>query len=29
MKATDANQDNKISSMDYVRIKNIIMEGVK
>jgi hypothetical protein len=29
MKATDANQDNKISSMDYVRIKNIIMGGAK
>ena len=26
-KAADANQDGKISSLDYVRIKNVIMNG--
>ena len=25
--AADANEDSKISALDYVRIKNIIMDG--
>ena len=29
MKAADANKDNKISALDYIAIKNIIMGGAK